>query len=79
MFEFADAIIESTPHVYVSMLPLAQLDSVVADHYCKSMSSMVRVERKGMKPKSGLLKVLEGHTLGVKCVCFSPDGKLIAS
>ena len=40
---------------------------------------MVRVERAGRKPKSRLLKILEGHTDIVKCVCFSPDGKLIAS
>ena len=52
---FADGLDESAPHIYVSMLPLTQIDSVVAAHYCKMMSSMIRVERKETKPKERLL------------------------
>ncbi|EJC99864.1 WD40 repeat-like protein [Fomitiporia mediterranea MF3/22] len=77
--EFAIPIAESTPHIYVSMLPLMKDDSKVAAHYSKQTSRMVVVDRIGTKRPPLWLKVLEGHSRGVQSVAFSPDGKCVAS
>ncbi|EJC99860.1 WD40 repeat-like protein, partial [Fomitiporia mediterranea MF3/22] len=77
--EFAIPMTESTPHIYVSMLPLMKGESEVAAHYSKQTSRMVAVDRIGTKRPPLWLKVLEGHSDYVWSVAFSPDGKCVAS
>ncbi|EJD06306.1 WD40 repeat-like protein [Fomitiporia mediterranea MF3/22] len=76
---FAMPITESTPHIYVSMLPLMKGESATAAHYSKHISRMVEMNRIGTKPPPLWSKVLEGHTHYILTVSFSPDGKYIAS
>ena len=76
--EFAYPIAQSTPHIYISMIPLTKIDSEVSAHYSGRMSSLVRVERKGIKRPPRWLKVLEGHRDWVHSIAVSPDGIRIA-
>ncbi|EJC99732.1 WD40 repeat-like protein [Fomitiporia mediterranea MF3/22] len=77
--EFAIPIAESTPHIYVSMLPLMKGESEFAAHYSKQTSRVVEVDRIGTKWPPLWLRVLEGHSNTVRSVAFSPDGKCVAS
>ncbi|EJC99863.1 WD40 repeat-like protein [Fomitiporia mediterranea MF3/22] len=76
---FAVPMTESTPHIYVSMLPLMKDDSKVAAHYSRQTSRVLVVDRIGTKRQPLWLKVLEGHSDIVWSVAFSPDGKCVAS
>ena len=76
---FAFPIMDSTPHIYVSMIPLMEGDSEVAAHYSKRMSRMTRVGRIGVKRPLLCLKLLGGHSDAVLSVAFAPNGKHLAS
>lgn len=76
---FFSPISQSVPHIYLSMLPLAEEDSLVSTHYLRWTSSLVSVKRKGVRRRSPLLKLLEGHADAVTAVTVSHDGMFIAS
>ncbi|KAL5522202.1 hypothetical protein ACEPAF_2059 [Sanghuangporus sanghuang] len=76
---FAMPIMESTPHIYVTMIPFSKDESMVSAHYSMQMSSMVQVETIGTKRPLKYMRVLEGHKEAVWSVAISPDGRLIAS
>ncbi|OCB87982.1 WD40 repeat-like protein [Sanghuangporus baumii] len=76
---FSTPIMQSTPHVYISMLPFWGDDSEFVAHYSKCMASMVRVERRGAKRPPLCLKVLDGHSEWVNSVAFSLHGMRVAS
>ncbi|KAL5478714.1 hypothetical protein ACEPAI_1991 [Sanghuangporus weigelae] len=76
---FSSPIMQSTPHVYISMLPFWGDDSEFVAHYSKCMASMVRVEHRGVKRPPLCLKVLEGHSGRVSSAAFSPNGMHVAS
>ncbi|KAL5512428.1 hypothetical protein ACEPAG_3420 [Sanghuangporus baumii] len=76
---FAIPIMESTPHIYVTMIPVSKDESMVSAHYSTQMSSMVHVQTIGSKRPLGHMRVLEGHKDVVWSVAVSSDGRLIAS
>lgn len=76
---FVLPISQSVPHIYLSMPPLTADESKVSAHYLQHTSSLVRVTRMGVKRRSPLLKLLEGHTSRVDTVDFSPDGSFSVS
>ncbi|KAL5480301.1 hypothetical protein ACEPAI_1571 [Sanghuangporus weigelae] len=76
---FAMPIMESTPHIYVTMIPFSMDESMVSAHYSTQMSSMVEFHPIGSKRPLKYMRVLEGHKGGVRSVAVSSNGRLIAS
>ncbi|EJC98379.1 WD40 repeat-like protein [Fomitiporia mediterranea MF3/22] len=76
---YALAISESTPHIYVSVLPFASMESKFMARFLKPDISNVGIEQIGEKQRSPLLKVLTGHRNAVTTVAFSPDCIRVAS
>ncbi|OCB85826.1 WD40 repeat-like protein [Sanghuangporus baumii] len=76
---FALPVAQCTPHIYVSMIPLSEIDSVAAAHYAKRMSSVVRAQRKGSKRSTACLKVFETSERDIESVAFSSNGQHLAS
>lgn len=71
---FCEPISESTPHIYVSMLSLAQNESLTADHYREQGSGLgLEIVKEGKRRPSRRLKTLEAHDIRfVNSVAFSP-------
>ena len=54
---YSDVLDEYTLHIYESMLSPSQLDSRIAAHFSKKMTSVVRVGQGGTKSRPMWLKV----------------------
>ncbi|PAV14881.1 nucleotide-binding-oligomerization-domain like receptor [Pyrrhoderma noxium] len=54
VFEFIQPISESTPHLYMTFLPLKRSESDVARHYLKNMEEPTRIEYIGDRLKATL-------------------------
>lgn len=78
---FAAPISYSTPHIYISMLPFMQNESVVAKHYFHSEDAVFSIDEKGARPVTPLLNVLEkeGKKGRVNSIAFSPDSQFIVA
>ncbi|EJC99151.1 WD40 repeat-like protein [Fomitiporia mediterranea MF3/22] len=73
---FSSPIAQSAPHIYLSMLSLANDESVVAKHYCQTHPT-IHVTRFGTKPPNPCIKVLIRSGLFDSSVTFSPDGRYV--
>lgn len=76
---FGGAIAESTPHLYLSALPLWPQNSQIWRAYGHRCQDIVRLEEGGIDRLPSLQRVLEGHGSSVTVVAFSPDGTGIVS
>ncbi|KZP22853.1 WD40 repeat-like protein, partial [Athelia psychrophila] len=77
---FALALACSTPHIYLSCIPLAPPASLVKLQYTRTLQNLLMVES-GIDENWPALptQVFEGHSGSVNSVAFSPDGQCIAS
>jgi WD40 repeat protein len=75
---FWTVITESAPHIYLSALPFAYGQSIMADHYHGKFGNTLLVNA-GAQILTRVQKTLEGHKSGVRTVAFSPDGVHIVS
>ncbi|EJC98388.1 WD40 repeat-like protein [Fomitiporia mediterranea MF3/22] len=69
----------STPHIYVSFLLFASMESTFLARYVKRNIPIIRVKQLGIKERSPILKELIYHVDCVNSVAFSPDGTLVVS
>jgi WD40 repeat protein len=76
---FQPAISQSTPHLYISALALAPVQSKIRKTFQPHFPGLLLVQCGGMKEWLATLAVLEGHTGWVNSVAFSPDGRHIVS
>ncbi|KAJ6523871.1 WD40-repeat-containing domain protein, partial [Mycena capillaripes] len=76
---FWEAINQSTPHIYLSALALAPVESKITERFSHEFPELVSITRGRMKQWPNTIAVLEQHTNSVNSVAFSPDGKRIVS
>src|SRR6202000_647584 len=76
---FWAAITQSTPHLYVSALAFAPVESEVHIRFHSQFPEVLSIITGQMEKWPATLGVLEGHTSRVLSVAFSPDGKHIVS
>ncbi|KIK27129.1 hypothetical protein PISMIDRAFT_66777, partial [Pisolithus microcarpus 441] len=76
---FFTAITCSTPHLYVSALPLSPCSSFLGRILVPKFSHLVEVAQGGLKDWPAAQLVIQGHTFPVTSVAFSPDGNRIIS
>ncbi|KAJ7159010.1 quinon protein alcohol dehydrogenase-like superfamily [Mycena crocata] len=75
---FADAIIQSAPHIYLSALALAPTQSEITKRFRSQFSFLTSIRRGQMTRWPAMLGVLD-HSVGAALGVFSPDGKGILS
>ncbi|KAF7987115.1 hypothetical protein HWV62_313 [Athelia sp. TMB] len=76
---FAPAITYSTPHIYVSCVPLAPPLSVIKRQYISSLERTLVISGDAQYGWPALQQVYKRHTSSVRSAAFSPDGRRIAS
>ncbi|KAF7967810.1 hypothetical protein HWV62_32965 [Athelia sp. TMB] len=76
---FAPAIAYSTPHIYVSCVPLAPPLSIIKRQYIPSLEHTLVISGDAQYGWPALQQVYKGHTHWVTSAAFSPDGRRIAS
>ncbi|KAF7344289.1 WD-REPEATS-REGION domain-containing protein [Mycena venus] len=76
---FQSAISQSTPHLYVSALALAPVQSKIRKLFQPHFPGLLSVQCGGMTEWPSTLAMLEGHTSLVRSLAFSPDGRHIVS
>ncbi|KAF7979693.1 hypothetical protein HWV62_41709 [Athelia sp. TMB] len=76
---FAPAVAYSTPHIYVSCVPLAPPLSVIKQRYITSLKHTLVISGDPQYGWPALQQVYKGHTDWVRSAAFSPDGRRIAS
>ncbi|KAL5523364.1 hypothetical protein ACEPAF_1631 [Sanghuangporus sanghuang] len=85
---FSLPIMQSTPHIYISMVPFSENESPVSAHYARYMTSMVQVNRIGVNgpPKiwdahtgESNFAIKDAHADAVLRIGLSPDGASVAS
>ncbi|TDL21539.1 hypothetical protein BD410DRAFT_867429, partial [Rickenella mellea] len=79
LFVFGNVMAQSVPHIYLSGLPFAPVNSVIAQHYLPKFSHTIVIQTGKMSDWPVLQNVLRGHTDTISSVAFSPDGKHIVS
>ncbi|PAV19324.1 nucleotide-binding-oligomerization-domain like receptor [Pyrrhoderma noxium] len=78
LIKLNEPLSQSTPHIYMTFLPLMKEESIVAYHYAARFSGLTRVEHIGDKPKEACIKQIDVGS-AVYSVSYSPDGKYIVS
>ncbi|KIK11277.1 hypothetical protein PISMIDRAFT_508624, partial [Pisolithus microcarpus 441] len=76
---FFTAIACSTPHLYLSALPLSPHSSFLGRILVPKFSHLVEVAQGGLKDWPATQLVLQGHTSHVNSVAFSPNGNRIVT
>ena len=76
---FQQPISQSLPHIYVSALPFAPMQSPIAMKMCPLFANSLSVVNGRMRNWPAMLLALEGHEGGVNSVAFSADGTRIVS
>jgi WD40 repeat protein len=70
---FGEAIHQSAPHIYLSALALAPVESKITERFSHEFPHSVTITRGGMKQWPNTIAVLEGHTDLVNSVSGSDD------
>ncbi|KAJ7735403.1 WD40 repeat-like protein [Mycena maculata] len=73
---FAPVVAESVPHIYISAIPFAPMQSPIHQQYISSLPQTTHMDGQVGEKWPRLLKALTGHGL-VNSVAFSPNGKQI--
>jgi WD40 repeat protein len=76
---FGPPVSQSTPHIYLSALPFAPKNSLVAKQYRRLFSKTLHSKTGKADHWPAIIGVFEGHTSLVTSVAFSQDGKRIVS
>ena len=77
---FGGAIMKSTPHLYISALPLSPTHSIIYRYFLPRYSSVTQVIKRQEGTNWPKLQLrLRGHSELVSSVAFSPDSRRIAS
>ncbi|KIM20489.1 hypothetical protein M408DRAFT_81907, partial [Serendipita vermifera MAFF 305830] len=76
---FGSIISRSVPHIYLSALPFAPLKSAISCQYKPGFPQTLKIEMGGQSEWPTTQNVFVGHKGAVHSVCFSLDGKRIAS
>ncbi|KAF7350241.1 WD-REPEATS-REGION domain-containing protein [Mycena venus] len=76
---FEAAITQSTPHLYITALAFAPVQSAVSIRFRSQFPRLLSISTGQMEKWPAILEVLKGHTAWVTSVAFSPDGKHIVS
>ncbi|KAJ7136930.1 WD40-repeat-containing domain protein, partial [Mycena epipterygia] len=76
---FRDAIIQSAPHIYLSALALAPIQSEIWKTFHPQFPQLLSFTTGQMTQWPVTMAVLEGHTDEINSVRFSPDGQYIVS
>ncbi|KAF7980465.1 hypothetical protein HWV62_37934 [Athelia sp. TMB] len=76
---FAPIIAYSTPHIYISCIPLAPPSSIIKQQYMPSLKNSLVISGNMNYGWAALQLVYTGHTDVVLSAAFSPDGRHIAS
>ncbi|KAG6329743.1 hypothetical protein ID866_9347, partial [Astraeus odoratus] len=76
---FASAIAKSTPHLYISAVPMSPTNSLLSRMLCKKFCNMAEVVVGHTREWPSVEVELKGHTSSVASVAFSPDGARIIS
>lgn len=74
----ANPISQSTPHIYVSSLPLCPRSSFIFQHYQKRTQGMVELTGAGMEQRETAALASWEIAVGVWSVAYSPDGSRVA-
>ncbi|KAE9392928.1 hypothetical protein BT96DRAFT_760185, partial [Gymnopus androsaceus JB14] len=76
---FGKVLVDSTPHLYISALPVIPKKSGLQKAYCTHLTRVASLcyGHKSWWPQ--LQVVLQGHTDSVTSVAFSPDDKRTVS
>ncbi|KAF7974185.1 hypothetical protein HWV62_13223 [Athelia sp. TMB] len=76
---FAAAMTYSTPHIYISCIPLSPPSSVIKQQYLPSLKNTLVISVNMDYGWAALQLLYTGHTDKVTSAAFSPNGKHIAS
>ena len=76
---FYDPISQSTPHIYISALPLSPTESLMAKCYRSQFPRTISAICGLDQTWPACANVFRGHTSRVLCVAHSPNGMRIAS
>ena len=70
---FGNAIAKSTPHIYLSLLPMLPTDSLIVQKYSKFCQSVLHIEKKIINWPAQEFLLSETYN-----IIYSPNGKYIA-
>ncbi|KAJ6585850.1 WD40-repeat-containing domain protein, partial [Mycena capillaripes] len=70
---------QSAPHIYLSALALAPVESKIRERFSHEFPRLITITRGRMKQWPNTIAVLEGHIYRVTSVTFSPDGRQVVS
>ena len=79
MGAFRATISQSTPHLYISAIPMSAQNSQLGRIYGPKLKAVARVSGGDTNLAPPLQNILKGHTRTVTAVAFSPDGQHIVS
>ncbi|KAJ7096825.1 WD40-repeat-containing domain protein, partial [Mycena epipterygia] len=79
MAAFAPVISQSAPHIYLSAIPFAPVQSQIRNQFSMFYPQTLHFDGPSGRNWPNIQKVLEGHSRGMMCVAFSPDGTRIVS
>ncbi|CAE6535209.1 unnamed protein product [Rhizoctonia solani] len=72
----SNPVSQSTPHIYISMLPFLPLHSLIRKHYAQRIRGMIGVERTALDQGDPLLA--RWSLGGISCTTCSRDGTMVA-
>jgi len=76
---FRTPISISTPHTYLSTRPFLPLHSTLSDTFSTRFTKAMRVVGGGLLSWPAPPLSWIGHTGGINCICYSPNGRHIIS
>ncbi|CEL56893.1 putative WD repeat-containing protein alr3466 OS=Nostoc sp, (strain PCC 7120 / UTEX 2576) GN=alr3466 PE=4 SV=1 [Rhizoctonia solani AG-1 IB] len=74
----ANPVSQSTPHIYISMLPFCPKSTSVSQHYWGRMRGLIDAKGSGMQYREAAALATWKVGSGVHSVAYSPDGTRVA-